>query len=196
MLSGALKDNGRATVIGRSTFGKGIGQSFFSVEGNESRILKCTVFRYFLPSGISIDRYEGEGGVSPHIQIDLELLEASQVYAIDALRKSGKLDAYLDQHYSGVNKATMMKLASFDALDPAMWPEFDKFYSGLGTNLARDDVRRELRFALRTRVQDDRGAEFTQNFQEDKVILRSVKELFTKTKQDAAAVPEYKAVMK
>jgi carboxyl-terminal processing protease len=197
MLSGALKDNDRAVVIGRGTFGKGIGQSFFEVDGaGGTRVLKCTVFRYFLPSGISIDRYEGEGGVSPHIQMDQELLQPWEVYAIDALRDSGKLDAYLDQHYVGVKKAEMMRLASFDALDTALWPEFDKFYAGLETQLGRDDVRRELRYALRTRVQDDRGAEFTQNYQEDKIILRSVKELFTKTKQNTADIPEYKAVMK
>ncbi|MBX3473912.1 MAG: hypothetical protein KF754_05975 [Planctomycetes bacterium] len=64
------------------------------------------------------------------------------------------------------------------------------------TRLGRDDVRRELRFALRTRVADDRGAEFTQNFQEDPGILRGVKELFTKAKIDPNTVPEYQAVMK
>ncbi|MCA8916379.1 MAG: S41 family peptidase [Planctomycetes bacterium] len=197
MLSGALKDNDRATLIGRPSFGKGIGQSFFTVDNSGgSRVLKCTVFRYFLPSGISIDRYEGEGGVTPHINMDRDLLEAWEVYAIDKLRDSNKLQDYLDEHYKGVAKAEFMKLATFDALNTAVWPDFDKLYASLNTPLARDDVRRELRFALRTRVQDDRGAEFTQNFQEDSVILRGVKELFLKTKQDVNAVPEYKAVMK
>jgi len=196
MLSGALKDNKRATVIGRSTFGKGIGQSFFDIENSKNAVLKCTVFRYFLPSGISIDRYEGEGGVAPDIQVGLDLLQPWQVYAIDALRDSGKLDAYLDQYYVGLKKADLMKLASFDGLRHEPWPEFEKFYAGLETQLSRDDVRREIRYALRARVQDDRGAEFTQNFQEDKVILRGVKELFAKIGQDPLTIPEYKAVMK
>ena len=197
MLSGALKDNNRAQILGRASFGKGIGQSFFTVENSGgSRVLKCTVFRYFLPSGISIDRYEGEGGVTPQIEIKPSLLKPWEVYAIDKLRDSGKLEEYLDRQYAGAKKAELMKLASFDALDSAMWPEFDRLYSELSTQLAKDDVRRELRYALRARVQDDRGAEFTQNYQEDPGILRSVKELFAKTGQDTAGIPEYKAVMK
>jgi hypothetical protein len=90
----------------------------------------------------------------------------------------------------------MMKLASFDGLSTAKWPEFEKFYEGLGTKLARDDVRRELRFVLRSRVQDDRGAEFTQNFQEDPTLLRGVDELLKKGGKEAREIAEYKAVMK
>ena len=196
MLSGALKDNDRAIVIGRPSFGKGIGQSFYRVDDNKAYVLKCTVFRYFLPTGVSIDRYDGEGGVSPHIEVKPNLLEPWEVYAINELRDSEALLDYLDEHYVGLKKAEMMKLATFDALNPDAWPEFDKLYAGLQTKLARDDVRRELRFALRTRVQDDRGAEFTQNFQEDNGILRGVKELFKKTGDDPLKIPEYKAAMK
>jgi hypothetical protein len=159
-------------------------------------VLKCTVFAYYLPSGISIDRYQGEGGVTPDIRMDPDLLEPWEVYAIEKLRDSKVLEQYLDEHYKGVKKAELMKLASFDALDPSRWPEFDKFYEGLDTNLARDDVRRELRFALRRRVQDDRGAEFTQNYQEDKVILRGVKELYKMIEKDPKSITEYKQVMK
>lgn len=197
MLSGALKDNNRATVIGRNTFGKGVGQSFYSVDrSGGSRVLKTTVFSYYLPSGVTIDRHAGVGGVSPHIRVEPQYLQSWQVYALDKLRKSGKLDAYLDQHYRGEAKAGLMKLAAFDGLQTELWPGFEAFYTSLNTRLARDDVRRELRFALRTRVADDRGAEFTQNYQEDKGVLRGVQELFNKAKIDPGTVPEYKAVMK
>ncbi|MCC6463967.1 MAG: PDZ domain-containing protein [Planctomycetes bacterium] len=197
MLSGALKDNNRAVVIGRTTFGKGIGQSFFNVEKTQGqRVLKGTVFSYLLPSGISIDAWEGQGGVTPHIFIEQELLEPWQVYAIDKLRKSQKLEEYLDQNYRGEAKQRFMGLAAFDALDPAAWPGFEAFYTGLATPLARDDVRRELRFALRSRVQDDRGAEFTQNYQEDQGLLRGVREVFSKTSRNFKDVPEYAKVIK
>lgn len=197
MLSGALKDNNRALLIGRRTFGKGIGQSFFGVnKSGNSRVLKCTVFAYYLPSGISIDRYEGEGGVTPDIYMSPDLLEPWEVYAIDKLRKSRMLEDHLDQNYVGIKKAEYMKLATFDGLDTANWPEFEKLYKSLNTPLARDDVRRELRYALRALVQDDRGAEFTQNFQSDKTILRGVDELYKKIGKDPKEVAEYKAVMK
>lgn len=197
MLSGALKDNNRALLIGRRSFGKGIGQSFFAVyKSGNSRVLKCTVFAYYLPSGISIDKHGGESGVAPNIHMDPDLLEAWEVYAIDKLRKSKKLEQYLDTHYVGVKKAEFMKLATFDALNPSLWPDFDKLYAELNTPLARDDVRRELRYALRARVQDDRGAEITQNFQGDKTILRGVQELYKAIGKDPKQITEYKAVMK
>ncbi|MBE7492695.1 MAG: PDZ domain-containing protein [Planctomycetes bacterium] len=197
MLSGALKDNNRAVVIGRNTFGKGVGQSFYPVDKSAgSRVLKTTVFSYYLPSGVTIDRHAGVGGVSPHIHVDPQYLQSWQVYAIDKLRKSKRLDDYLDLHYRGEGKALLMRLASFDGLQTQAWPRFDEFYAGLNTRLSPDDVRRELRFALRTRVADDRGAEFTQNYQEDPGILRGVKELFAKAGKDPAQIPEYKAVMK
>lgn len=196
MLSGALKDHERATIIGRQTFGKGVGQSFFAVTGSGGqRVLKTTSFRYYLPLGSCPDRAEA-GGVKPNIHVDADYLQAWEVYAIDKLRKSGKLDEYLDLHYRGEGKAALMKLASFDGLQTQAWPQFEDFYTALGTRLDRDDVRRELRFALRTRVQDDRGAEFTQNFQEDPVLLRGVTELLAKAGKSPDSIPEYQAVIK
>jgi hypothetical protein len=196
MLSGALKDHGRATVIGRQSFGKGVGQSFYAVAGSGgSRILKSTVFRYYLPGGSCPDRDEA-GGIVPDIHIDAQYLQSWQVYAIDKLRRSSRLDEYLDAQYRGEAKASMMKLASFDGLNTEAWPHFDAFYNGLGTALSKDDVRRELRFALRSRVQDDRGAEFTQNFQEDPVILRAATQLLAKVGKKPSDVPEYNAVIK
>ncbi len=57
------------------------------------------------------------------------------------------------------------------------------------------DVRRELRFKLRTRVADDRAAEFTQNFQEDPQLLVGLTELFKKAGGDIKSVSEYAAVL-
>ncbi len=58
MFTGALKDNGRATVVGERTFGKGIGQSVLPMPNNTS--LHITSLRYFTPSG----KWLGDGGNS------------------------------------------------------------------------------------------------------------------------------------
>ncbi|CAG0958236.1 partial putative CtpA-like serine protease, partial [Anaerolineae bacterium] len=194
MLSGALKDNNRATVVGQPSYGKGIGQSFFTIRSSD-RVLKCTVFSYYLPSGITIDRVAGVGGVTPHITSEAEYLEAWEVYARDRLLKLDSLEQYLDTWYRGETKEKLMKLAVFDARDAALWPEFDKFYASLSTPLSKEDVRRELRFKLRTRVADDRAAEFTQNFQEDSQLLVGLTELFKKAGGDIKGVSEYAAVL-
>jgi len=58
MFTGALKDNGRATVVGERTFGKGIGQSVLTMPNGTS--LHITSLRYFTPSG----KWLGDGGNS------------------------------------------------------------------------------------------------------------------------------------
>lgn len=49
MLAGALRDNGRATVIGSQTYGKGIVQRVWEFPNNTS--IKISSARYFLPNG-------------------------------------------------------------------------------------------------------------------------------------------------
>lgn len=53
LLSGALKDHGRAHLIGTQTFGKGIVQSYFPVAGTGG-YLKLTSEAYYTPNGVCI----------------------------------------------------------------------------------------------------------------------------------------------
>lgn len=66
MTAGALQDNGRATILGTQTFGKGSGQSIYPlstiIPGREDAI-KITTLLYFTPSGQSI---QGRG-ITPNI---------------------------------------------------------------------------------------------------------------------------------
>jgi carboxyl-terminal processing protease len=64
ILAGALKDNHRAAIIGRRTFGKGSVQSVIPLSGG--RALKLTTSRYFTPSGISIQ----DRGIEPDLPIE------------------------------------------------------------------------------------------------------------------------------
>ena len=52
VLAGALRDNGRARVIGSRTFGKGSVQTVLPLDNGDS--VKLTTARYFTPSGKSI----------------------------------------------------------------------------------------------------------------------------------------------
>ena len=54
VVSGALQDNDRATIVGRRTFGKGLVQTDFSLNDGSSVLL--TTARYYTPSGRSIQR--------------------------------------------------------------------------------------------------------------------------------------------
>lgn len=63
IVTGALKDRRRATVIGTRTFGKGLVQSIVPL-GNDSS-LKLTTAVYLTPNGTDIN----EKGITPHIVV-------------------------------------------------------------------------------------------------------------------------------
>jgi len=63
IVAGALRDHGRATLMGERTFGKGSVQSVIPVQGGQA--LKLTTSRYFTPSGASIH----ERGIDPDVRL-------------------------------------------------------------------------------------------------------------------------------
>lgn len=67
IFAGAIKDHEAGTLVGTTTFGKGIVQHIMSLDDGESAI-KITVSRYFTPSGVCIH----EIGVDPDVEIDLD----------------------------------------------------------------------------------------------------------------------------
>lgn len=66
VLTGALKDNDWATVVGTNTFGKGIAQGLFEIPDGSA--LKLTTAYYYVPSGECIH----EIGIAPDVEVDLK----------------------------------------------------------------------------------------------------------------------------
>jgi len=78
ILSGALQDHKRATVLGLPTYGKGSVQTFYDLADGSG--LKLTTARYFTPSGRSV---EGTG-ITPDVMVDAfeaEVVTAGEVPA-------------------------------------------------------------------------------------------------------------------
>ena len=68
IVAGALKDNHRALIMGRRTFGKGSVQTVLPLD--DTHAVKLTTARYFTPSGTSIQA----SGIDPDIELqDLKL---------------------------------------------------------------------------------------------------------------------------
>ena len=64
IVAGALKDHHRATLMGRTTFGKGSVQTVMPLSGD--RALKLTTSLYYTPSGVSINHR----GIAPDIELE------------------------------------------------------------------------------------------------------------------------------
>ena len=83
IVSGALKDQKRALIVGERTFGKGSVQMLFPL-ADRTAALKLTTSHYYLPSGRCIHREENshEWGVEPDVTVEMTPDQMSA--AIDA----------------------------------------------------------------------------------------------------------------
>lgn len=66
LLAGAIQDNGRGTIIGTQTYGKGIVQGLYSLSDGSG--LKITIQKYFTPNGVCIQGI----GITPDYEIETE----------------------------------------------------------------------------------------------------------------------------
>ena len=64
IVSGALKDHKRATLVGEKTFGKGSVQTLLPLPDGDG--LKITIAKYYTPNDISIDGT----GIEPDVKIE------------------------------------------------------------------------------------------------------------------------------
>lgn len=97
IFAGAIKDNGRGTLVGAKTFGKGLVQTVRPYKGG---VVKITIAQYYTPSGAHINQV----GISPDVEIEgpeelsiEEALNAREVRDQDLVRlfleeKKGILD--------------------------------------------------------------------------------------------------------
>jgi carboxyl-terminal processing protease len=135
IFSGAMQDNGRATLVGRRTFGKGLVQE--PVDFKDGSGIRITVARFYSPSGRCIqkaydtydedlyDRYEhGEmlaadsmrvesGGIVPDIFVPIDTTKVGQFY-ISCNRKATAVrfsSAWFDAH-----KAELQAITEYDDL--------------------------------------------------------------------------------
>ncbi|MBX9640896.1 MAG: PDZ domain-containing protein [Mycobacteriaceae bacterium] len=102
LLTGALKDNGRAVVVGNTTFGKG--QVLFEEEVLGGGSFTITSGRYFTPKGTDVT----DTGISPHVQ-------ATRPRGSD---KDGQLETALAELQKLIDGTTTV--AQFDDGKPAI----------------------------------------------------------------------------
>ena len=66
VLSGALKDHGRATLVGTTTFGKGIVQNIRTLKDGSA--LKLTISAYYTPNGVNVHGT----GIEPDVVVEFD----------------------------------------------------------------------------------------------------------------------------
>lgn len=91
IVSGALRDNHRALVLGTNTYGKFSVQNLLPVSNAPRAALKITTARYYLPSGVSLHRDDNSQawGVEPNIK--MPLVRKEQIKLLQMQRKANVL---------------------------------------------------------------------------------------------------------
>lgn len=80
ILSGALKDNKRATLVGTKTFGKGLVQSVRPLGDGSG--LAVTIAKYLTPNGTDINK----AGIPPDVVVKLDESQLKKLYGGDRLK--------------------------------------------------------------------------------------------------------------
>ena len=113
ILTGALKDRGRAVVIGETSFGKGSIQQMIPLD---NAAIKITTGRYYTPSGISIDKV----GIKPDIEIPEPELTEEQSLAYATLLKENRVGNFIDSNPEPSNQQIENFIDSLkkEGLDP------------------------------------------------------------------------------
>lgn len=83
IITGALKDHGRAYVIGERTHGKGLVQTIYKLDTDPNYSLNITTTQYFTPLGRRVQKGKnGEpGGILPDLVINYRDGEQAKVHA-------------------------------------------------------------------------------------------------------------------
>lgn len=160
--------------------------------------VRLTIARYLLPSGRSIHReFDDEqnvinpGGVVPDVPSHAELIEGWRLVERRVLLTNQAPRNYVDEHWAAHHEE-FVAFADCDEKNPALYPNFESFYTDLDTPLDRDDVRVLLRAEIRRRVQDDRGGAFPfGDFEEDVQVQDAVRNLLDSLGVKIDAYPSY-----
>lgn len=91
IFAGAMKDSGRAVIIGETSFGKGSVQEALSL-GEDG--FKLTTAKYFTPSGESIDKT----GVKPDIEVTEPEMTEEELEAVGVLLKENLIESFVEEN--------------------------------------------------------------------------------------------------
>lgn len=102
IVAGALQDHNRAIILGTTSFGKGLVQTFTQV--NKRAAVKLTTQKYYTPSGRSINAK----GIEPDIYIEPAKVQFSEREEVEKKFTSSSIKRYL-QKYNKDEKNSIYK---------------------------------------------------------------------------------------
>jgi carboxyl-terminal processing protease len=91
IVAGALKDRGRAYLVGEKSFGKGSVQQVYPLD---KAGFKITTARYYTPSDVNIDKI----GIPPDREVNFPEFTAEDGEKLNALITANRIPAFVEEH--------------------------------------------------------------------------------------------------
>lgn len=204
LTSGSLQGNGRAIVVGQTSFGKGIGQSGSSIAGFASEtalgdtrslyVVYLTMMRYLLPEG---KRSIHHIGVEPDVPVLERSLKGSAFDKVMRAQGNKALTEYVGSLIEK-DRTAAEALAVFDGNDTGRYPGFEKMYGKVKRWVSDAEACRIVRTELRKRLiegaEDDLFEKLFYDIQEDRTLRAGIREIGREAKIDLSGVEEYKGL--
>lgn len=93
IFAAALRDNGRALVVGETSYGKGsVQQVFFLNDGDGA--FKLTTAKYYTPGGVNIDKV----GIEPDVRVPEPTLTQEEQDSLKKLLEGGVISTFVREH--------------------------------------------------------------------------------------------------
>ena len=200
IVAGALKDWGRAPLVGEKTFGKGSVQKLIRLATTRGLTrLKLTIAKYYLPKGKCIHGpNKPDGGIKPDIEVkqaDLSPLEIEAHWQIDENRD---IENWLKEKFSKHEKV-FRELLAFDNYSPEGYPGFEELHKQLNARYPKlhiepDTLRKEIRFHLRRFLKNNRGEDVPVDIEENAILQHALMRLGEMIPGGLPEVPVYQAL--
>ena len=110
ILTGVLKDTGRALIIGETSYGKGSVQQIIPIRLGG---IKLTISKYFTPSGISIDQI----GIEPDIEVKIEEYTDEEISSFQTLVNENFIPKFIEENPNPTEEDIALFIDSLYELD-------------------------------------------------------------------------------
>ena len=159
IVSGALRDHKRATLVGEKSFGKGSVQMLLPIETAGNSRLKLTIAKYYLPSGECI--HGRDKGIKPHVVAEEPKFTPAERELRIKQMENRDISVWLEENFDK-NREAFMGLLEYDEGKTDKYPGFAdlrKILNEKYPKLKLDDetIRRELRSNLFAFLRESRG---------------------------------------
>jgi carboxyl-terminal processing protease len=110
ILAGALKDQGRATIVGEKSYGKGTVQHV-KISDDAGFGFKLTVARYYTPSGATVDKV----GVLPDVEVKEEEYSDTEKASYERIIKENLVGKFIEKNHNPREKDITAFIAQLKA---------------------------------------------------------------------------------